>query len=91
MTREEIKNGIIEILRTIHSIEKEKIDSITEETDVLKDLEAPSAELVNVVAKAEDKFNIEFDDEDIDDMGTTIKDIIDLIIKTIEDNKNETS
>ncbi len=91
MTREEIKNGIVEILQTIASIDEEKLNNITEETDFLKDLEAPSAELVNVIAKAENLFDIEFDDDDVDEMGTTVGEVIDLILKTIERKDNENS
>ncbi len=38
MTREEIKNGIVEVLQTIAAIDKDKLENITEETDFLKDL-----------------------------------------------------
>jgi acyl carrier protein len=40
--------------------------------------------MINIAAKAERKFDVEFDDDDIDDLGSKMKDIIDLIIKTKE-------
>lgn len=83
MTREEIKLGLIEILRTVNTIDSEKINTITESTDFIKDLGAPSTELVNIIAKAEEKFKVEFDDDDIDMLGSTVKDTIDLVLKTI--------
>jgi len=82
--REEILEGIKEILLTVRTIDPEKVKGITEQTDFLTDLHAPSTELINIAAKAEHKFGVEFEDDDIDDLGSTIKDIIDLIIKVKE-------
>ena len=82
--REEILEGIKEILLTVRTIDPEKVKGITEQTDFLADLHTPSTELINIAAKAEHKFGVEFEDDDIDDLGSTIKDIIDLIIKAKE-------
>jgi len=87
MTREEAKNGIIDILRTVHTINKAKLDNVTEKTDFITDLGAPSTELVNIVAKAEEKFGVEFEDDDIDDIGSTMAETIDLVLKYV--NKKE--
>jgi acyl carrier protein len=84
MERQEIINGIVEILKTIRTVDQEKLNSITEETDFLTDLKTPSTELINIAAKAEQKFDIEFEDDDIDDLGSKVKDIVDLIIRTKE-------
>jgi acyl carrier protein len=84
MERQEILNGLVEILRTVRTIEPEKLNNITEETDFLADLSVPSTDMINIAAKAEHKFDVEFEDDDIDDLGSTMKDIIDLIIKTKE-------
>jgi acyl carrier protein len=40
--------------------------------------------MINIVAKIEQKFNLEFDDDDIDDLGSKVKDTVNLIIKTQE-------
>lgn len=82
MERQEIIDGLVEILKTIRTIDKEKLKSITEETDFIADLGTPSTELINIAAKAEQKFDVEFDDDDIDDLGSKVKDIVDLIIRT---------
>ena len=87
MTREEAKNKIIEILQTVHTINKAKLDNVTEKTDFITDLGAPSTELVNIVAKAEEKFGVEFEDDDIDDIGSTMAETIDLVLKYV--NKKE--
>ena len=88
MERQEILSSLIEMLRTIRTIDPGKLTSVTEETDFLKDLNTPSTELINIAAKVEHKFGIEFDDDDIDHMGSKVKDLIDLIItvKAREDN-----
>jgi len=78
--RQEILAGLLEVLRTIRTIDPAKLEGVTEETDFLTDLSTPSTELINIAAKVEHKFGIEFDDDDIDRMGSKVKDIIDLII-----------
>ncbi len=84
MERQEIINGLVEILKTVRTIDPQKLENITEETDFITDLKTPSTEMINIAAKAEQKFDVEFDDDDIDDLGSKIKDIVDLIIKTKE-------
>ena len=82
MERQEIIDGLVEILRTVRTVNQEKLNSVTEETDFIKDLNTPSTEIINIVAKIEQKFNLEFDDDDIDDLGSKVKDTVNLIIKT---------
>lgn len=82
MTREEVMSGLIEILKTIRTIDPKKLDELTESDDFISDLGCPSTELINIIAKAEDRFNLEFDDDDVDDLGSSVKDTIDIIIKT---------
>ncbi len=84
MERQEIIDGIVEILKTVRTIDQEKLANITEETDFLADLNTPSTELINIAAKAEQKFGVEFEDDDIDDLGSKVKDIVDLILRTKE-------
>jgi acyl carrier protein len=81
MTREEVLAGIKDILKTVNQINHSKIDSITEETDFITDLNAPSTELINIAAKAENVFGVEFEDDDIDDLSSKVKDTIDLVLK----------
>lgn len=84
MERQEIIDGLVEILKTIRTIDQEKLVNITEETDFIKDLATPSTELINIAAKAEQKFKVEFEDDDIDDLGSKVKDIVDLVIRAKE-------
>ncbi|RYG28323.1 MAG: acyl carrier protein [Chitinophagaceae bacterium] len=82
MNREEIIKGIVEILTTIRSIDQSLLVNVTEETDFIADLKTPSTEMINIAAKAEQKFDVEFDDDDIDDLGSKVRDFVDLVIKS---------
>jgi acyl carrier protein len=79
MERQEILAGLVEVLKTIRTIDPQKLTGTTEETDFVKDLNTPSTELINIAAKVEHKFGVEFEDDDIDQMGSKVKNIIDLI------------
>ncbi len=81
MERQEIIDGLIEVLKTVRVIEPEKLVGVTEETDFLADMSVPSSQMIAIVAKVEQKFDIEFEDDDIDDLGSTVKDVVDLILK----------
>ena len=87
MDRKEILAGLIEVLRTIRTVDPAKLENVTEETDFMTDMNTPSTELINIAAKVEQKFDIEFEDEDIDRMGSKVKDVIDLIIMVKERSK----
>ena len=84
MDRQEIIKEIVEILKTVRTINPEKLNNVTEDTDFIADLNTPSTEMINIAAKVEQKFDIEFEDDDIDDLGSKVKDIVDLIIATKE-------
>lgn len=84
MERQEIIDGLVEILKTVRTIDADKLTNLTEDTDFIADLNTPSTELINIAAKAEQRFNIEFDDDDIDDLGSKVKDIVDLIKRTMD-------
>jgi acyl carrier protein len=82
MERQEIIDGLVEILKTVRTINPEKLVGVTEETDFITDLNTPSTEMINIVAKTEQKFGVEFEDDDIDELGSKVKNIVDLIIRT---------
>lgn len=81
MERQEIIDGLVEVLRTVRTVDPAKLENVTEETDFMTDMNTPSTELINIAAKVEQKFDVEFEDEDIDELGSKVKDIVDLIIK----------
>lgn len=84
MERQEIVDGLKDILRTVRTIDQSKLDNLNENTDFITDLGTPSTEMINIAAKAEQKFGVEFEDDDIDDLGSKVKDIVDLILKAKE-------
>ncbi|MCY1510602.1 Acyl carrier protein [compost metagenome] len=84
MERQEIIDGLADILKTVRTIDPAKLEHITEDTDFITDLNTPSTELINIAAKAEHKFGVEFEDEDIDDLGSKVKDVVDLILRVKE-------
>lgn len=84
MERQEIINDLVEILRTMRTVDQSKLDNVTEETDLIADLNIPSIEMIRIAGKVEQEFEIEFEDDDIDDLGSKIKDLVDLIIRTKE-------
>ncbi|MDB5032359.1 acyl carrier protein [Mucilaginibacter sp.] len=84
MERQEIIDGLVEILKTVRTIDPQKLNKVTEETDFIADLNTPSTEMINIAAKAEQKFDVEFDDDDIDNLGSKVKDIVDLILTVKE-------
>lgn len=84
MERQDIIEGLVEILKTVRTVDPAKLTQVTEETDFIADLGTPSTEMINIAAKIEQKFDIEFDDDDIDDLGSKVKDVVDLIVRTQE-------
>ncbi len=85
--RQEILAGLLEVLKTVRTIDPARLENVTEETDFLADMNTPSTELINIAVKVEQKFDVEFEDDDIDNMGSTVKDIIDLILVAKERSK----
>ena len=78
--RQQILDELLEVLRTVRTIDPARLEGVTEETDFLADMNAPSTELINIAVKVEQKFDVEFEDDDIDRLGSKVKDVIDLII-----------
>ena len=73
-------------VKTVPTLDQNKLDNITENTDLITDLGAPSTEIVNIIAKAEEKFGFDFDDDDVDNIGSTVGDTITLILKYADKN-----
>lgn len=85
--RKQILEDLLEVLKTVRTIDPARLEGVTEETDFLADMNTPSTELINIAVKVEQKFGIEFEDDDIDNLGSKVKDIIDLIILAKERSK----
>jgi len=74
MSREDILEGLKKVLSP-YTPDKEALNSITSETDFVKDLKINSANMVDIIIDAEEKYNIEIDMDDaekIHDIGSCI-------------------
>ena len=60
-------------------------------TDTLKDWEIDSLDMVELRMICEERFDIEFADEDLDISNPTIEDVVELIEEKLNGNKEETS
>jgi acyl carrier protein len=85
MTREEILEGLKKVLAP-YTPDKDALNSITLETDFVKDLKINSANMVDILIDAEEKYDIEIDmdsAERIHDVGSCI----DVIIEKMNEKK----
>jgi acyl carrier protein len=84
MERSEVVAGLKEILIPFLGVGKEKLDAATEETDINKDLGVKSTDTVNIVLELEKKWDITFEDEEIDNLTeVTIKSVSDLVMSKL--------
>ncbi len=80
MERSEVISGLKEILVPYIGVEKEKLAGATEATDLNKDLGVKSTDIVNIVLEIEKKWDIAFEDEEIDSLTeVTMKSVADLV------------
>ncbi len=85
MTRTEILNELKKVVAP-YTTNKEMLDSINDETDLIKDLKINSANLVDIIIDAEAKYDIEIDYDSADkiiNVGTCI----DLIVERLNHDK----
>ena len=74
MTRQEILEELKKVIAP-YTTHKELLDSVDEQTDLIKDLKINSANLVDIIIDAEAKYDIEIDYDAADKMinvGTCI-------------------
>lgn len=69
MNRQEISDKLKDIISP-YVTNKELLDNVTEETDLMKDLKINSQHLVDIILDAEDAFDIEIDDDSAEKMLT---------------------
>ncbi len=81
MTKEEIFTKVVEIVRPFVK-NKEALDSVDENTNILQDLKVNSARLVDIILDFEDAFDIEVEDEDADAVNT-VGDAVRLIVAKV--------
>ncbi|MBX2906774.1 MAG: hypothetical protein KF744_12095 [Taibaiella sp.] len=82
MTRQDVLDGIVRILKEVKTVDQEALKNISEDSDFIADLGLPSTEMINIIAKAEDEFQLEFDDDDVDALDSKVSETIDLVMRT---------
>ena len=79
-----------QILDKLRSLISEQLDvaadEVYEDSEFLSDLGADSLDIVDLVMKIEDEFNLEIDDEDAQEMQT-VRRVIDYLEQTLQANK----
>ena len=79
MSRQEVLEGLKSVLAP-YTMDKEALNSINDDTEFIKDLKINSANLVDIIIDAEDKYDIEIDPdsaEKIQNVGNCIDVIMD--------------
>lgn len=85
MERTEILEKLKQLLSGVKTVNATGLENLTENSDFIADLGLPSSELINVVATAEDEFDLEFDDDDVDSLDSSVKSTVDLIHKAYQE------
>jgi acyl carrier protein len=86
MTKKEILDELKKVIAP-YTTNKEMLDSINDQTDLIKDLKINSANLVDIIIDAEAKYQIEIDYDSADKM-INVGTCIDVISEKIS-QKNE--
>lgn len=81
MTRDDVFQKVVEII-TPFAKNEEALEDVSEDTDILQELEVNSARLVDVILDFEDEFDIEVEDEDADAVNT-VGDAVNLIMAKV--------
>lgn len=69
MDTSEVQSKVVEVIGR-YAKNKEALESVTVDTNILEDLKVNSARLVDVILDLEDEFDIEVEDEDADAVNT---------------------
>ena len=72
----------VEIINIIANVAEVPSKKINLDTNLVKDLELESLDLVTLVSEFEEKYNITVEDKDIKNLQT-VKDIVDYISKNV--------
>ena len=70
-----ILEEVIEVISNVTEVEK---DMIKEDSNLIKDLEIDSLDLVDLVVEFENKYNFQIPDQDVKEIQT-VKDIVEYI------------
>lgn len=82
MTRQIILDKLKSVLAP-YTADKDSLDSINDQTDLIKDLKINSANLVDIIIDAESKYNIEIDLDSAEKMNI-VGGCIDVIMEKMD-------
>ncbi len=85
MSRQEILEGLKKVLAP-YTVDKEALHSVNEDTDFIKDLKINSANLIDIIIDAEEKYNVEIDVDAAEKIHTA-GDCITIILDKLNENK----
>jgi len=77
MTRKKLINSLQKIVKP-YIQDQVAFENLSEETDFINDLKINSANLIDIILDLEDEFDIEIDDESMENM-LSVKSAIDII------------
>ncbi len=80
MERNEVMEGLREILKTIEGHDDKVIDAATDSSNLKSDLGLNSIGMLYIMITIEEKFDISFDDSHIEDFKT-VGDVVDYILE----------
>ena len=80
-TRDETLTAVLESVAETLSI---PLADLTEDTLIREDLEADSMDIVTLMVLLDDKFDAEFNPEDIPDEAVSVRWVVDYIIEKLE-------
>lgn len=89
MTRQDISEQLREIVRPFVQ-DEEALAQLSEDTHLVNDLAINSTDVVDIILDVEDRFRIEIDDEDAENM-VTVRSALDLIEAKVRDRPSKPS
>lgn len=89
MTREEIFSKVVDTIAPFAK-NQDALEDVSEETNILGELQVNSARLVDVILDLEVEFDVEVEDEDADAVNT-VGDAVDLIVAKTSRSRSETA
>jgi len=84
MTKEELIDRVRELIAEKLSLE---VEDITEESDLVEDLDADSLDLVDLIMAVEDEFGVSIADEDVEKIKT-VGDIFKHLLQALSINQD---
>ena len=84
MTREKLITSLQKIVKP-YIQDQIAFENLTEETDFINDLKINSANLIDIILDLEDEFDIEIDDESMENM-LSVKSALDIIENKVSES-----